>query len=517
MGWAALAQVGPGGIGGARIWQTGEDQSSFIGNYSCIDLLDSSLAFQDFQLVTSEAITGYLVLMPKNDPAGEVFAKFGSAVVFDDHIELNHQRIEIDFNKGVPSILTLQLPPVNSYGWHSKRGLEVIDKTLFNLAELVVFSRVLSREEKRKVSSFLALKYSITITENKENDWRDYWTSEDLYYWDKGIDRMFNKRVLGLGRSDKEHFFQSQTVSTSGREIWFALNHMKSQGIMPAAQINDASFIVFSERDSTLFDGANCRGKQSESHPLERWKFKLKDWESEEEELWVKMRMPENIDPEDSLFLYSGAYRQFLPIASKQGEFWSYRILLQGLSPGVNYFFTRTSSEECLEQIIQFADNQLEVFNPQLEPWKLEIQSLESGLITSANVDRFNFTAVLGQGQQLVTVRNADEEPVAIQVVSGSTHGKEGGENSIHPELSLFPNPVESGQVSVLSAHDLPGKQAVSIVISDAAGRVIRNQTIEYVEELEYKVKLDAPGVYTLCVNQGDWAYTLKHIVSTSK
>lgn len=515
---SALSQEAPGGVGTPAVWYSGGDMPTTIGNHRTIDLLAAKDELSDVQKIYRGARTAFLVLMPNGEGSGQRFAKLDKVSIYDDHVDLLGEKIEMDFKKGVPTILAFQTPSQDIYAWRSAQGIEIENEGSFAMAEMILFPRALSREELRKVNSYLALKYSITITENDDNDWRDYLSPSNDHYWDKQIDERYDIRVLGLGRSDEQKFYQSQTVSNTGSEIWFSLNHFEEKGEMPEADVEDGSFIVLSERDSLISKSGNCTGTSKGSlNPMERWKFQFRNWQSDEESLWVRVKMPEDVNREDSLFVYNGQEQQYLPVEAEEGMYWLYRVRLKELSGAGQYFFVTGSRMNCLEDMIEVVDNQLIVRNRESEVWGVEILSISDGLTVGTVVSEEVFATSLESGQYIVRIMDEDGNEKATKVVNVTGSDTDDMGDARNPEIKMYPNPVESGMVSKLHISNLNGQEQVLVLVTDATGRAVIRKTIDYQDAMELPVVLQTPGLYHVIIRQGSWAYSLKHIVSTSK
>jgi hypothetical protein len=79
------------------------------------------------------------------------------------------------------------------------------------IPELIVFDRVLDREERHKVASYLALKYGITLTENSTT----YHNSQGEMLWKGASYPTFHHNIAGLGRDDAAGFVQKQASSSN--------------------------------------------------------------------------------------------------------------------------------------------------------------------------------------------------------------------------------------------------------------------------------------------------------------
>jgi len=77
------------------------------------------------------------------------------------------------------------------------------------IAELLLFNKVLNDEELQKITSSLALKYGISLKENQ-----DYLAADNSIVWDATTDSLFSNRITGIACDSKNHLLQKQSTST---------------------------------------------------------------------------------------------------------------------------------------------------------------------------------------------------------------------------------------------------------------------------------------------------------------
>jgi len=211
----------PGGISGASLWSSDGDSAGFIGNYHTLNLLDLEVSAAGKIPKMEGATTLFLVLKPSfTSSTGKKFMELGDITVFDNKIMHGATWTSLDFSDGNPKILTLSMQRSSRYKTSYTPHLEIIDSSLFSIAELVYYPRLSSREQVKMVNTYLAIKYSVPITGVSDKDWRDYLAADSSRYWDYTTDKMYSLRVLGLGRSASEDLYQSQTqASPAGDEL----------------------------------------------------------------------------------------------------------------------------------------------------------------------------------------------------------------------------------------------------------------------------------------------------------
>lgn len=490
----------PGFITGFSLWYAEHDLAPTLGNYHSVDLLKLK-AFSDQQnLNFSKDNTIFLVLRLNKKPNGSAFLKVGDLLIYDDHIVIPNQNIPIEYQENQAAIIGVQLRKSKKYGRLSASDLSIGDTSLFTLAELIVYPRTLNRTELRKVNTYLALKYSIPITENEEKEWRDYWTCDNQFYWDKNIDFLFNRQVIALGRSDSQSFYQAQTVTNSENKIIASLDDTLAIGEMPEVDIEDGSFIVFSEKDDQVSTGINCTGPNNQPHPLHNWQFQLQDWNDHEKDLFLRVSAPQpHPSVEDSLFLFDGSELKYIPLLHFNSKFWTYKINLKYLKSGTHYLFQSRQLQDCWEESLK---------NEHISLFESITKNMGELSVEDPRV------YVMGDSQYMVVLSDSSGRPYAMNLYK--KEGLEGLEDTIvYPDISIYPNPSKRSGLAYIEIQNLPEKGPVYLIISGAKGKILYSKQLKYEEYIISKFSLPLPGFYTVVVQQGRNIYTTKHIVNT--
>ncbi len=79
------------------------------------------------------------------------------------------------------------------------------------IAEVMLFDRVLSREERHVLESYLAIKYGLTLTAFQSPQYVD---AQGHILWDGLLDHDYNYRIAGIGRDDVTGLYQKQSTSS---------------------------------------------------------------------------------------------------------------------------------------------------------------------------------------------------------------------------------------------------------------------------------------------------------------
>lgn len=106
------------------------------------------------------------------------------------------------------------------------------------IPELIVFNRVLDREERLKVASYLALKYGITLTEGNAT----YLNSQGEIIWNGEAHPAYHHNIAGIGRDDASGLLQPQSSSSNSPNLL---------SIAALGRIENGNFLVWGDNDLT--------------------------------------------------------------------------------------------------------------------------------------------------------------------------------------------------------------------------------------------------------------------------
>lgn len=107
------------------------------------------------------------------------------------------------------------------------------------LPEIIVFNRILDREERLKVASYLALKYGITLSETSAT----YLNSQGETIWNGESSPMYHHNIAGIGRDDASAWLQ-KVASSSNAPHFLCIS-------TPAALQNN-HFLLWGDNDQPL-------------------------------------------------------------------------------------------------------------------------------------------------------------------------------------------------------------------------------------------------------------------------
>lgn len=492
-------QYAPASIPGFSMWFAEHELASTLGNYQTINLLKLQTVFNNETIDFNKGSTVFLVLKPNQEPEGKAFLKLGDLIICDNLITVSNREIPVNYKKGEPSIISIQHRKNKKYGRLSTDDLLIGDSSLFSIAELIIYPSILSRVELRKVNTYLALKYSIPITHNEEKEWRDYWGCDDEFYWNKKTDFIFDKQVIGLGRSDKQLFFQSQTTTNAKDTLIVSIGDTLPVGDMPESDISDDSYIIFSKKDKKIISGLDCSNSEAHPNPLLNWKFQLRDWNSTDKEMFLRIPTPKQDNSSDSLFVFDGDELQYTPLIAINPLYSTYQINLENLNDNTHYFFINRKQLNCWMHDSTKAKNTLFSENG------------SESLIPSGNQTAY----VLNDNQTMTVLLDSVGNPRAINLVKQNESSLDES-NLEQPIVKIYPNPSERSSPTYVEIQNLEGEGNVHLNVFDVNGKSIVAKKLTHKEYIITSFTLRLPGFYTVIVRQGDKVYAFKHVVTAS-
>jgi hypothetical protein len=151
----------PGGVFGASAWARFGDSSDFIGNYRSINLLKLKSQADTSIPPMQGATTVFLVLKPNFTVAtGAQFFELGDIVLYDNQLTHGSSNTMLDFSDHQPKIITLTMQRSPRVKRNQAPSFQLVDSSLFSVAELIYYPLLRDREDVKRVNSYLACKSS---------------------------------------------------------------------------------------------------------------------------------------------------------------------------------------------------------------------------------------------------------------------------------------------------------------------------------------------------------------------
>ncbi|AXY73485.1 T9SS C-terminal target domain-containing protein [Paraflavitalea soli] len=155
-----------------------------------------------------------------------------------------------------------------------------------DIAETIVYNRVLAANERAHVESYLALKYGITLNQTVATDYvaTDWDGTTGTKIWTAAKNGIYNKNIAGIGRDDKTTLFQKQSRSASDSLITVAAGDVvAASNAANAANIDDLSFFTWADNGAAATFSVATVGVANATARMARvWKVDRTNWSDQE-------------------------------------------------------------------------------------------------------------------------------------------------------------------------------------------------------------------------------------------
>ena len=527
----------------------------FIGNYPFIDHSRPDLIQAFEELSTQRYGTLFIVGRPLPGSEDAPLLTAGSVELHTDKALVGNSAIPMMLSKmGKGTIYKV------SYQLGSRKYLKLgyeLSKH-FAITEIIYYKSILSREQSRKVESYLAMKYSVNISENNRPELRSYKDPFEQKTWNVGADEDFDHQILALGRNDKLGLFQTTSFSPDSRDISISLSSNSEQGKMPVIDLENESLLILSQKQ---YDPKNKNCQHGDHiHPF---KLRFQHWKSKAENLYLTIDSIVPISSKPLIsdganqrtveyrFTENGATQLAIPLSEVE-SYQVYYLIFE--NPNPCELLCEIEKYSCLEGS---ANNVLSInLNPWSLPSKAKLtdeksgQSISYDLLTESsileNIPTGCYSLVVSSTSKILKeeivqfnscvnelpltlalhlplTQGADQEGqtklAEIVLKSGSTKTRSSSSNISDasrmdvPIITAYPNPAPEGE-SVNFAFRGFDDDKVMIEVFNQEGKLVFTQSFTPNNSNRiHTQKMAAPGTYLCRFTSGDQSY-YKHIIS---
>ena len=118
------------------------------------------------------------------------------------------------------------------------------------LAELIVFERMLSPLQREKIESYLSIKYGIPFHPNANHK---YLSSQNINLWDPSDNEEYRFRTTAIGRDDFSGLNQPKSKNTQDQKsVLIAYENHAKVSIPDSSSILDQAFLFWSDNNESL-------------------------------------------------------------------------------------------------------------------------------------------------------------------------------------------------------------------------------------------------------------------------
>ncbi|NII26974.1 T9SS type A sorting domain-containing protein [Pseudoflavitalea sp. X16] len=155
-----------------------------------------------------------------------------------------------------------------------------------DIAETVVYNRVLTASEQKHVESYLALKYGITLNQTTPTDYvaTDWDGTTGTKMWTASKNGSYNKNIAGIGRDDKTTLYQKQSRSASDSLITIAAGGtIAADNASNGADIDDLSFFAWADDGGAATFSVAITSVTNATNRMARvWKIDRTNWSDQD-------------------------------------------------------------------------------------------------------------------------------------------------------------------------------------------------------------------------------------------
>lgn len=495
--------------------------SERIGNYPCLPIHSTDQKKQLLAIAAEKSGTLFIVGKLNRPYIGSLL-ELGGLVIETNAVHCAESKIESQPLGETPFILKVRYQASPKRKWDAS-NLSISDA--LSIAEIVHYNKQLNQEESRKIESYLALKYSVNITQNSQSDLRRYSAVEGPDYWLSSIDGQYSDQVLALGRVDEWNWNQSQTYSADAQTISLSLSPTLNWGNKPKVDLANKSVLVVSQKPSELLENG-CQ-LSSKDFP---WKFNFHHWKSPARNLYLSWQSTTQLESplfftngEKTIELQPNEENGLVSVAipidqiSQSGKetwflVWNHDALLCDAIGTLNYTY-------CLEQTQ--ASNTVEMqLTAKALPATFVLRNVQNGAELKGEIDtrrsvlknipsgQYKLVVTYAEGlrmEELVRFPSCNQEGETGRDLSkveqhalpfSEEESTEGLRKAFGNSILLYPNPVREGKSFRADFHaDLNG-EPFQIEVFDHAGRLIEAQGFTPEEGAVYYQSLQAEGTY---------------------
>jgi hypothetical protein len=123
-----------------------------------------------------------------------------------------------------------------------------------NMGEVIAYEAALSDADQRKVDSYLAIKYGLTLDNSEGGNHGDYEATDATLLWDASLAPSYQNDIISLGRDDGQALLQKQS-HTLDDSVRVYLNSLEQRNELNTGSFsNDISYLIIGSNDGTMCD-----------------------------------------------------------------------------------------------------------------------------------------------------------------------------------------------------------------------------------------------------------------------
>jgi hypothetical protein len=127
-----------------------------------------------------------------------------------------------------------------------------------NMGEIIAYDAALSDVDQRKVDSYLAIKYGLTLDNSEGGNHGDYEATDATLLWDASLAPSYQNDLISLGRDDGQALFQKQS-HTLDDSVRVYLNSLEQRNELNTGSLsNDISYLIIGSNAGAMCDNSGA-------------------------------------------------------------------------------------------------------------------------------------------------------------------------------------------------------------------------------------------------------------------
>lgn len=281
LGCLSLSAQNPGGVEGCYLWQKafetefseGNDYSSF--NYHKYKKIDADREFLKIPLKKLGAITVYMVFSQESSASFADMSTNRKNIMITDTSVISSGEINYRASLNKAKFIMFSEKFENSKFQNTKGAFYIGDKTGSarylpegNVAELIIYDRILSNDERLRVESYLSFKYGISLP-----PLYDYVLSDGIIIRKASEHNQYNNRVTFVMRDSNSNLYQKQSVNVDDTlKLAISIDELSKLNEFNTAEFDDKMGLSWADNGDKL-EFSQVKGQKRHSNIGRVWKL----------------------------------------------------------------------------------------------------------------------------------------------------------------------------------------------------------------------------------------------------
>jgi hypothetical protein len=519
----------PGGVKNPILWKTFEGSKDYLNNgselfnYNSYKYFDADLDKLDLNLKPFSKASIYLVFGSLSQ--GKILSlENGSKSIFT----LNDENVVV--NQTVPYLETFDKPKILYYHdvfsrINIKENANILVKNdgtenesfIGGLSEVIVFDKIIKKMDRKKIDSYLSIKYGIPLVDSAKY----YFSNGDLI-WDGKKQFPYQHHFTGIARDDNSGLYQKQSGSLySDIRLVLGLNKIEKHNSLNLSKVENLESLIWADNQNdinfkNIGDGILQMGR--------KWILKnnIKSKDVNRIHLMIDFDKSKDFNPDFNSFLVLGANDNLsnfdglrtYPLKRLKDKVYECYFEIEDLNEGnLQYFSFRQQEGLLFKDWVVDLDCKKKMANLTLE--------VKSGNANQVRYELKNSSKeTIGSGSMNNNTHTIKNLPFGMYSVSyflndsllqSSGIGFSEMDCTEEGEILLYPNPVLTNYPFVIKSNSF-SNETVVIEIFDSKGQNVRRDEARVKELFEYTSSLICSGVYVIRL-KGDNKMAVKSIV----